>query len=74
MARFVALAERIVFVFFFLLVYLHDSFQHVVWTYDFDLEAGSISNRRVLIDRKTSGGSPDGLVVEYGPLEVFFFY
>lgn len=36
----------------------------VVFAYDFDLEAGTISNRRLLIDRRDSFGEPDGLVVE----------
>ena len=45
-------------------VYLHDSVAMVVFAYDLDLETGSISNRRLLIDRRDSFGEPDGLVVE----------
>ena len=45
-------------------MYLHDSVAMVVFAYDFDLEAGTISNRRLLIDRRDSFGEPDGLVVE----------
>lgn len=37
----------------------------VVWAYDFDLETGGISNKRILIDRRSSFGEPDGMVVEY---------
>lgn len=37
----------------------------VVWAYDFHLETGSISNKRLLIDRRDSFGEPDGMVVEY---------
>jgi sugar lactone lactonase YvrE len=36
----------------------------LVWAYDFDLESGSISNKRLLIDRRSSFGEPDGMVVE----------
>lgn len=37
----------------------------VVWKYDFDLETGNISSKRLLIDRRDSFGEPDGMVVEY---------
>jgi sugar lactone lactonase YvrE len=36
----------------------------MIFAYDFDLETGNISNRRLLVDRRTSGGEPDGMVVE----------
>lgn len=39
----------------------------VVYAFDFDLESGSISNKRLLIDRRDSFGEPDGMVVEYVP-------
>lgn len=45
-------------------VYFNDSTAFLVWAYDFDLETGNISNRRLLIDRRTSFGEPDGMVVE----------
>lgn len=45
-------------------VYFNDSTAFLVWAYDFDLETGDISNRRLLIDRRTSFGEPDGMVVE----------
>lgn len=47
-------------------VYFHDSVGMTVFAYDFDLESGSISNKRLLIDRRNSYGEPDGMVVEYG--------
>jgi sugar lactone lactonase YvrE len=46
-------------------VYFHDSVAMVVWSYDFNLETGNISNKRLLIDRRDSFGEPDGMVVEY---------
>lgn len=45
-------------------VYFNDSVAMLVWAYDFDLESGSISNKRLLIDRRSSFGEPDGMVVE----------
>lgn len=44
-----------------------------VYALDFDLEAGTISNQRLLIDRRDSFGEPDGLVVEYGPIHLRFY-
>jgi L-arabinonolactonase len=43
--------------------YFSDSFAQVIWAYDFDLEAGTISNRRVLNDTKDHG-YPDGATVD----------
>ena len=45
-------------------VYLNDSMGQRTFAYDFDLEAGTISNRRMLIDFRGSGGEPDGMVLE----------
>lgn len=45
-------------------VYFNDSVAMVVHAYDFDLETGAISNKRLLIDRRTTYGEPDGMVVE----------
>jgi len=45
-------------------VYFNDSVGQKTWAYDFDLEIGSISNRRVLVDFVGSEGEPDGLVIE----------
>jgi sugar lactone lactonase YvrE len=45
-------------------VYFNDSVAMKVFAYDFDLESGSISNRRLFIDRRSTYGEPDGMVVE----------
>lgn len=45
-------------------VYFHDSVAMIVYAFDFDLEFGNISNKRILIDRRDSFGEPDGMVVE----------
>ncbi len=45
-------------------MYFNDSVAMVVFAYDFDLESGSITNRRLLVDRRTSFGEPDGMVTE----------
>jgi sugar lactone lactonase YvrE len=36
----------------------------MVFAFDFDLESGSIANKRLLVDRRSSYGEPDGMVVE----------
>jgi sugar lactone lactonase YvrE len=46
------------------IVYFNDSVGQQTWAYDFELESGVISNRRVLVDFTGSEGEPDGLVVE----------
>lgn len=47
-------------------MYFNDSVAMMVFAYDFDLESGSIANRRLLIDRRfPGGGEPDGMVTEY---------
>ena len=46
-------------------MYFHDSVAMKIFAYDFDLESGSISNKRLLVDRRDSFGEPDGMVVEY---------
>jgi len=45
-------------------VYFNDSVGQKTWAYDFDLESGSISNRRVFVDFAESDMEPDGLVME----------
>jgi sugar lactone lactonase YvrE len=45
-------------------VYFNDSVGRVIHAYDFDLETGSISNKRLLVDRRDSYGEPDGMIVE----------
>lgn len=43
--------------------YFTDSMAQIIWAYDFDLDAGTISNRRVLNDTKDFG-YPDGATVD----------
>ena len=43
--------------------YFTDSRAQVIWAYDFDLDSGAISNRRVLNDTKEHG-YPDGATVD----------
>ncbi|KPI35456.1 Regucalcin [Cyphellophora attinorum] len=45
-------------------MYFNDSVAMKVFAYDFDLESGSISNRRLFIDRRSTYGEPDGMVVD----------
>jgi len=45
-------------------VYLNDSVAMKVFAYDFDLESGNIINKRLFIDRTSTFGEPDGMVVE----------
>jgi sugar lactone lactonase YvrE len=46
-------------------VYMNDSVGQKSYAFDFDLDTGNISNRRLLVDMRGTGGEPDGLVVEY---------
>lgn len=43
--------------------YFTDSMAQVIWAYDFDLDSGTLSNRRVLNDSKEHG-YPDGATVD----------
>jgi sugar lactone lactonase YvrE len=45
-------------------VYLNDSVAMMSFAYDFDLESGTITNKRLFIDHRSSSGEPDGCVVE----------
>jgi sugar lactone lactonase YvrE len=36
----------------------------IIWAYDFDSATGTISNRRIFIDRRGQDGEPDGLVLD----------
>lgn len=47
------------------IVYLNDSMGQKSYAFDFDLETGTLSNQRVLVDMTGTDGEPDGLVVEY---------
>ena len=45
-------------------MYFTDTFRRTIYVYDFDLVAGAITNRRVLISFKEPDGKPDGLTVD----------
>jgi sugar lactone lactonase YvrE len=45
-------------------MYFADSLRYVIYAYDFDLETGSIANRRNLIEVEPDYGIPDGLTVD----------
>jgi len=45
-------------------MYFTDTFRRTIYVYDFDLLAGSISNRRALITFSEADGKPDGLTVD----------
>ena len=45
-------------------MYFADSRRRTVWAYDFDIEAGTISNRRDLIKVADDEGVPDGATVD----------
>lgn len=45
-------------------MYLADSGPHVVHAFDFDADAGTIANGRVIIDLADELGTPDGLTVD----------
>lgn len=45
-------------------MYFNDSVSLVMYAYDFDLETGNISSKRIFIDRRQTYGEPDGMVVE----------
>jgi D-xylonolactonase len=44
--------------------YLVDSFNRVVYAYDYDVETGAISNRRDLVNVPIEEGLPDGLTID----------
>lgn len=45
-------------------MYFTDSRAKLIYAYDFELESGSLSNRRVFVDYGNSDGRPDGLTVD----------
>ncbi|KAL3441514.1 hypothetical protein BJX65DRAFT_322265 [Aspergillus insuetus] len=45
-------------------MYVNDSVAMKVFSYDFDVETGSITNKKLFIDRRDSFGEPDGMVVD----------
>lgn len=44
--------------------YLTDSAQHKIYAYDFEVETGTISNRRILVDLSHEAVEPDGLTID----------
>ncbi|MDQ8186225.1 SMP-30/gluconolactonase/LRE family protein [Pelagicoccus sp. SDUM812002] len=55
-------------------LYYIDSPQRVVWAYDFDLETGTASNRRVVVDVRGEECVPDGMTIDAeGKLWVAFW-
>jgi sugar lactone lactonase YvrE len=44
--------------------YLTDTMRRKIYAYDFDLAAGTISNRRTFVETAEPNGYPDGLVVD----------
>jgi sugar lactone lactonase YvrE len=45
-------------------LYFADSVQRTIYAYDYDAEAGKVSNRRVLVNLEATAGLPDGLTVD----------
>jgi D-xylonolactonase len=45
-------------------LYFTDSIARVIYSYDYDLPSGSVSNRRELVKVPTTEGLPDGLTVD----------
>jgi len=45
-------------------LYYCDSWPGRIYAYDFDVQAGTVTNRRALIDFAQSGGRPDGCVAD----------
>jgi len=45
-------------------LYFADTPRHAIWAFDFDIDAGTISNRRVFADLTGSKGLPDGSCVD----------
>jgi sugar lactone lactonase YvrE len=45
-------------------LYFADTPHHLIWAFDFDLDAGNISNRRVFADLTARKGLPDGSCID----------
>jgi sugar lactone lactonase YvrE len=45
-------------------LYFADTPHHVIWAFDFDIEAGDISNRRVFVDLSARKAYPDGSCID----------
>lgn len=44
--------------------YFADTFKHEIWAYDYDINVGQVSNRRVFASTKNDGGFADGSTVD----------
>jgi L-arabinonolactonase len=44
--------------------YFADTFKHEIWAYDYNINAGQVSNRRVFVSTKNDGGFADGSTVD----------
>jgi sugar lactone lactonase YvrE len=45
-------------------VYINDSLGQKMYAYDFDLESGAVSNKRLLTDVRGTVGELDGMILE----------
>jgi sugar lactone lactonase YvrE len=45
-------------------MYFADTYQSCIWAFDYDIDAGSIANRRVFNDLRGQPGRPDGSAVD----------
>ena len=45
-------------------MYLSDTYRHVIHTFDYDIDSGAISNRRLFADLNGSTGRPDGSAID----------
>lgn len=46
------------------IMYYTDTVRKVIWQYDYDIERGMASNRRVFLQKENGPGRPDGLCVD----------
>jgi len=52
--------------------YFSDSWLNTTYAYDYDIETGSVSNRRIFVNTTPLGGLPDGATVE-SPVDIEAF-
>lgn len=45
-------------------LYFADSLAHCIWSYDYDVASGDISNKAVLVDTRAQNSVPDGATVD----------
>jgi len=45
-------------------MYFADSYRKCIWAHDYDIDSGTMSNRRVFAEIPGDGGSPDGATVD----------